>query len=254
LEKIDGESAWRCPSQLCSAQIKERLEYYASRGCMNIDHLGEAVIAQLVDRGYVKELSDLYMLSNEQLLQLDGFAQKSADNLLVTIDKSKSQVLWRFICGLGIKHVGTSASKELAREFGSIQSLEHASEEELTSISGVGSIMAKSIFSFFQNLENQAILRKLEELGLQFNSIQGEPKKKLSLDGKTFVLTGTLKNFTREEAGSRIESLGGRVSSSISKKTTFLLAGKGGGSKLSKAQKLDVPILSEDEFSLLIET
>jgi DNA ligase (NAD+) len=142
----------------------------------------------------------------------------------------------------------------LAREFGSIQSLEHASEEELTSISGVGSIMAKSIFSFFQNLENQAILRKLEELGLQFNSIQGEPKKKLSLDGKTFVLTGTLKNFTREEAGSRIESLGGRVSSSISKKTTFLLAGKGGGSKLSKAQKLDVPILSEDEFSLLIET
>jgi DNA ligase (NAD+) len=114
--------------------------------------------------------------------------------------------------------------------------------------------MAKSIFSFFQNLENQAILRKLEELGLQFNSIQGEPKKKLSLDGKTFVLTGTLKNFTREEAGSRIESLGGRVSSSISKKTTFLLAGKGGGSKLSKAQKLDVPILSEDEFSLLIET
>ena len=253
LEKIDGESAWRCPSQLCSAQIKGRLEYYASRGCMNIDHLGEAVIAQLVDRGFVKKLSDLYMLSNQQLLQLDGFAQKSADNLLETIDKSKNQVLWRFICGLGIKHVGTSASKELAREFGSIQSLEHASEEELTSISGVGSIMAKSIFSFFQNLENQTILRKLEELGLQFNSLQGEPKKKLSLDGKTFVLTGTLENFTREEAGSRIESLGGRVSSSISKKTTFLLAGKGGGSKLSKAQKLDVPILSEDEFSLLIE-
>lgn len=253
LEKIDGESAWRCPSQLCTAQIKGRLEYYASRGCMNIDHLGEAVIAQLVDRGFVRTLSDLYTLSSEQLLELDGFAQKSVYNLLATIEGSKKQVLWRFICGLGIKHVGVSASKELAREFGSIQSLQNASEEELNSISGVGSVMAKSIFSFFQNLENQTILRKLEELGLQFNHFKGESKKNLPMDGKTFVLTGTLENFTREEAGNRIESLGGRVSSSISKKTTFLLAGKGGGTKLSKAQKLNVPILNEDEFSRLIE-
>lgn len=252
LEKTDGESAWRCPNLLCSDQVKARLEYYAARGCMNIDSLGEAVIDQLVSRSFVKDLADLYFLTKEQLLSLEGFAEKSAENLLSAIEESKKQDLWRFICGLGIKHVGASASKDLAREFRSIDSIMKATDEELTSIDGVGSIMAKSIYSFFIDDGNRTMIEKLAKHGLNLSLNSTGDNTPLPFHGKTFVLTGTLVQFTRDEAGSQIERLGGKVTSSVSKKTTYLIAGPGAGSKLAKAQKLEIEILSEADFANML--
>jgi DNA ligase (NAD+) len=252
LEKTEGESAWRCPNLLCSDQVKARLEYYAARGCMNIDSLGGAVIDQLVSRSLVKDLADLYFLTKEQLLSLEGFAEKSADNLIHSIEDSKKQDLWRFICGLGIKHVGASASKDLAREFRSIESLMKATDEELTSIDGVGSVMAKSIYLFFIDEGNRSMIDKLAKHGLNLSLDSLGNNMPLPFQGKTFVLTGTLSQFTRDEAGLQIERLGGKVTSSVSKKTTYLIAGPGAGSKLAKAQKLEIEILSEADFGDLL--
>ena len=252
LEKTEGESAWRCPNLLCSDQVKARLEYYAARGCMNIDSLGGAVIDQLVSRSLVKDLADLYFLTKDQLLSLEGFAEKSADNLIYSIEESKKQDLWRFICGLGIKHVGAAASKDLAREFRSIESLMKATDEELTSIDGVGSVMAQSIYLFFIDEGNRSMIDKLAKHGLNLSLDPMGDHIPLPFQGKTFVLTGTLTQFTREEAGLQIERLGGKVTSSVSKKTTFLIAGPGAGSKLAKAQKLEIEILSEADFANLL--
>ena len=252
LEKTEGESAWRCPNHLCSDQVKARLEYYAARGCMNIDSLGGAVIDQLVSRSLVKDLADLYFLTKDQLLSLEGFAEKSADNLIYSIEESKKQDLWRFICGLGIKHVGAAASKDLAREFRSIESLMKATDEELTSIDGVGSVMAQSIYLFFIDEGNRSMIDKLANHGLNLSLDPLGDNIPLPFQGKTFVLTGTLTQFTREEAGLQIERLGGKVTSSVSKKTTFLIAGPGAGSKLAKAQQLEIEILSEADFANLL--
>ena len=252
LEKAEGESVWRCPNSLCSDQVKGRLEYYAARGCMNIDSLGEAVIDQLVNRSFVKDLADLYFLTKQDLLTLEGFADKSAENLLSSIEKSKEQDLWRFICGLGIKHVGTSASKDLAKAFRSIQSLMKATDEELTSIDGVGTVMANSIYLFFMDEGNQDMIAKLEEKGVNLSLGSVIDDTEMIFQGKTFVLTGSLTQYTREEAGLLIETLGGKVASSVSTKTTYLVAGPGAGSKLAKAQKLEIEILSEADFANMI--
>ena len=218
---------------------------------MNIDSLGGAVIDQLVSRSLVKDLADLYFLTKDQLLSLEGFAEKSADNLIYSIEESKKQDLWRFICGLGIKHVGAAASKDLAREFRSIESLMNATDEELTSIDGVGSVMAQSIYLFFIDEGNRSMIDKLAKHGLNLSLDPLGDHIPLPFQGKIFVLTGTLTQFTREEAGLQIERLGGKVTSSVSKKTTFLIAGPGAGSKLAKAQKLEIEILSEADFANL---
>jgi DNA ligase (NAD+) len=252
LVREEGEAAWKCSNPKCPEQVKGRLRYFASRGCMDIDHLGEAVVDQLVEQKLITRASDLYRLSQEQALTLDGFAEKSAENLIQSIAKSKDQELWRFLCALGIKHVGAAAAKDLARSFRSLPKLAEASLEKLVSIDGIGEIMAQSIRQYFEDPENQELLADFVSLGLspqlEIDESTGTPWA-----GKTFVLTGTLTQLTRDEAGSRIEALGGKSSSSVSKRTDYLIAGPGAGSKLDKAEKLGVPVLNENEFLALLE-
>jgi DNA ligase (NAD+) len=185
-------------------------------------------------------------------LALEGFADKSAENLLYSIEQSKKQDLWRFICGLGIKHVGTSASKDLAKAFRSIQSLMKATDEELTLIDGVGKVMAESIHLFFIDEGNRDMIAKLEEKGVNLILSSDVGETEMIFQGKTFVLTGSLTQYSRVEAGLQIENLGGKVASSVSKKTTYLVAGPGAGSKLVKAQELDIEVLSEADFVNMI--
>ncbi len=252
LIREEGEAAWKCPSSACPEQVKGRLRYFASRGCMDIDHLGEAVVEQLVEKNLCTRSSDLYRLTKEQALTLEGFAEKSAENLIQSIGNSKDQELWRLLCALGIKHVGAAAAKDLARTFRSLPKLAEASLEQLVSIDGIGEIMAVSIRQFFDDQENQSLLLDFADLGvspeLEIDESTGTP-----WTGKTFVLTGTLTQMTRGEAGSRIEKLGGKSSSSVSKRTDYLVAGPGAGSKLEKAEKLGVPVLNENEFLALLE-
>lgn len=247
-----GEAAWKCPNPDCPEQVKGRLRYFASRGCMDIDHLGEAVVEQLVEQNLVARTSDLYRLTTEQACNLEGFAEKSAENLIRSIAQSKDQELWRLLCALGIKHVGAAAAKDLARSFRSLSKLAEASMEQLVSIDGIGEIMALSIRQYFEDPGNQSLLADFASLGvspeLEINESTGTPWV-----GKTFVLTGSLTAMTRDEAGSRIEALGGKSSSSVSKRTTFLVAGPGAGSKLDKAQKLGVSVLDESAFLALLE-
>jgi DNA ligase (NAD+) len=252
LIRIQGEAAWKCPNPECPEQVKGRLRYFASRGCMDIDHLGEAVVDQLVEQKLITRASDLYRLTQEQALTLDGFAEKSAENLIQSIANSKDQELWRLLCALGIKHVGAAAAKDLARSFRSLSKLAEASLEQLVSIEGIGEIMAQSISQYFEDPENQELLADFASLGvspeMEIDESTGTP-----WTGKTFVLTGTLTQMTRDEAGSRIEALGGKSSSSVSKRTDYLVAGPGAGSKLDKAEKLGVPVLDETEFLALLE-
>jgi DNA ligase (NAD+) len=252
LIRMEGEAAWKCPNPECPEQVKGRLLYFASRGCMDIDHLGEAVVDQLVEQKLITRASDLYRLTQEQALTLDGFAEKSAENLIQSIANSKDQELWRLLCALGIKHVGAAAAKDLARSFRSLSKLAEASLEQLVSIEGIGEIMAQSISQYFEDPENQELLADFASLGvspeLEIDESTGTP-----WTGKTFVLTGTLTKMTRDEAGSRIEALGGKSSSSVSKRTDYLVAGPGAGSKLDKAEKLGVPVLDETEFLALLE-
>jgi len=252
LVREEGEAAWRCPNQECAEQVKGRLEYFASRGCMDIDHLGEAVIDQLVDQGKAKRVSDLYELKKEDFLSLDGFADKSAENLFNSIDESKGRGVARLLCGLGIKHVGSSVAKELTRNFSSIEKLANTSAEDLEEIDGIGSIMAQSISEFFQDPGNQSMLERLEQLGVETAQEQIDLSER-AFSGKSFVLTGTLNSFSRDQATTRIEALGGKVTSSVSKKTAFVVAGPGAGSKLTKAEKLGVEVLTEEDFLNLLE-
>ncbi|MEC9122823.1 MAG: NAD-dependent DNA ligase LigA, partial [Verrucomicrobiota bacterium] len=252
LVREEGEAAWRCPNPECAEQIKGRLEYFASRGCMDIDHLGEAVIDQLVDQGKAKKVSDLYELKKEDFLTLEGFAEKSAENLFHSIEESKARGVARLLCGLGIKHVGSSVAKELARNFTGIKELGQASADELLEIDGIGSIMAESISDFFEDPGNQSMLEQLEQSGVE-TSHELKESGEQPVRGKAFVLTGTLDTFSRDQATERIEALGGKVTSSVSKKTAFVVAGPGAGSKLSKAEDLGVEVLSEEAFLELLE-
>ena len=247
LEREDGEAAWRCPNPECPEQVKGRLKYFASRGCMDIDHLGEAVIEQLVDLGKAKRISDLYTLGKEDFLALDGFAEKSAENLFNSIASSKDKGLARLLCALGIKHVGSSAAKELARNYESLAFLAEATAEDLVEIDGIGAIMAESVVEFFASHENRLIIEGLSSAGVETSREPTEPGSS-PLAGTVFVLTGSLESLTRNQAAERIESLGGKVSSSVSAKTSYLVAGPGAGSKLAKAESLGVEVLDEEAF------
>lgn len=253
LTKAEGEVAWRCPTKDCPAKVRGRIEYYASRTCMDVENLGEAIVEQLVKLKLVGNVADLYDLKREDLLGMEGFADKSADNLITALEDSKDQELWRLICGLGIKHVGTAAAKDLARELGSLQAIAAAETEMLVAIDGIGEIMANSIRDFFEDSENLKVLTRLEKCGLTLTADSASSSKDSPLSGLTFVLTGALEHFTRDEASVRIEALGGRVSSSVSKKTTYLVAGSGAGSKLAKAEKLEVAVLDEEALLELLE-
>src|SRR6266704_3136565 len=249
----EGEAVRRCLSQTCPAKLKESLLHWASRKAMKIDGLGERLVDQLVEKSLVRDVSGLYRLSQEQLEGLESMGPKSAENLLRQIDASRSLEFWRLLFGLGIRHVGERTAQILARHFGSIENLERASKEDLEQVREIGPKLAESIYNFLRQPENRALLKRLRAAGLPMKSdVVEQPKAAQSFAGKTFVLTGTLEGMTREEATSLIEHRGGRVSSSISKKTNFVLVGRDAGSKLDKARKLGVQILDEQQFRTML--
>ena len=249
LVRLPGEAAVRCPNASCPAQLRRRLQHFASRVAMDIEGLGEAVVNQLVERQMVRSLADLYDLGVEDFLTLEKFAQKASENLASALEKSKKNELWRLLHGLGIQHVGATAAKDLAHHFANLDGLVSAPEEELAAIHGIGAIMARSIVNFFAQPANQETLRRLKEKGLRWEEEPtGQIRGEGVWSGKTFVLTGTLPHYTRDEAAALITQHGGKVTSSVSKKTSYVLAGAEAGSKLAKAESLGVPILSEDEW------
>ena len=250
LKRLPGEVALRCTnSKGCPAQNIRRLIHFASRGAMDIEGMGDSMVEKLVDAGLVSSIADFYRLTTSMVAKLEGMGEKSADNLIRAIEDSKGRDLGNLLFGLGISLIGSKAAKQLAKTFGSLAALQSASREDLIVLDEVGDKMADSILFFFESSENQDLLNDLKELGINFLS-KSLPlsEEKSGIKGKTFVLTGTLEQFTREEAQALIEKYGGKTSSSVSKKTDFVLAGKEAGSKLAKARELGVAVLSEEEF------
>jgi DNA ligase (NAD+) len=246
-EKVEGEVDSYCINIDCPARLWGSLVYFAGRGVMNIEGLGESLAQQLLDSGLVKTLSDLYTLTEEQLLTLERMGKKSAQSILSEIAKSKQAGLARLLMGLGISFVGERTAELLASEFGSMQALQEATQEDLEKTPEVGPKVAAAVHEFFQNPLNRALIARLTDLGLKMTA---EKKQRTTqLAGLTFVLTGTFPTLSREEAKEKIESAGGKVSGSVSKKTSYLIAGEEAGSKLTKAQELKIPI--HDEAFLL---
>jgi|WetSurMetagenome_2_1015567.scaffolds.fasta_scaffold10372_8 DNA ligase (NAD+) len=248
--RLEGEAAWRCIDLACPAQIRENIKHFVSRSGMDIDGLGDKIVTQFLDAGLIRDPADLYGITVGQLLELERFADKSAENLISAIANSRHPSLERFLFALGIRHVGEYVAKILSKKFGSIGKIEAASQEELTAIEGIGPTIAESIYQFFHEPHNLKILRKLEQAGVR--PVVEKRATTSSLEGKTFVFTGGLKNFSREKAKEMVESLGGAATSSVSKKTDYVVAGEDPGSKYEKAKSLGVAILDEESFVILI--
>jgi len=248
----EGEAASRCINTNCSARLKESILHFASRGVMNIDGVGEALVDQLVDRGMVDSVADLYDLTVEKLLDLERMGKKSASNIIRNIENSKKNPLPRVLTALGIRFVGERTAVFLAESFGSMKKIASAGLEELQQAEEVGPKVAESVFQFFREPRNQELVDRLRVAGLQFEYTSTRPKAG-PLHGLTFVLTGTLPNLTRDEAKKLIETAGGKVAGSVSKKTSYLVAGADPGSKLDKAQELGVKVVTEEELLDLIK-
>lgn len=247
--QLEGEVAVRCPNLECPVQVRRRVQHFVSKACLDIDGLGEAMVDVLVEKGWVKSLPDIYRLKREDLLTLGKSVEKSTDKLLEAIAASKRAELWRFIHGLGVPHVGAAAAKDLARNFRGLEPLASAKFEDFVRdgqsvIGGIGETMAQAILAFFAEPRNRAVVDDLIRVGVD----PVVPAAGNTLAGKTFVLTGTLPTLTRDDATAKIEAAGGKVSGSVSKKTSYVLAGAEAGSKLEKAQSLGVPIIDEAEF------
>lgn len=246
----EGEVNLYCENDKCPSILKSKLEYWVSKEAMDIDFIGPSVIAQLFSLNMVKSPVDFYKLSKEDFLKLDLVKDKSADNMYNSIQESKTRSLSRFVTALSIRHVGKETAEILVNEFPTIDELKNASVEELANVEGIGDKIAKSIYEYFHNEEFQKMLDDFVSLGFEFkHDLQNRTDE---LAGKTFVLTGTLTSMTRDEAGEKIKQRGGKTSSSVSKNTSYVVAGANPGAKLDKAEKLGVIILSEDEFLELV--
>jgi DNA ligase (NAD+) len=252
VEIVDGMVALRCENPECPAQFRERLGFFAARDQMDIENLGPAVVDQLVDAGLVTRFADLFSLPPGKLIGLDRMGAKSATNLLAAIEKSKSRGLARVIAALGIRHAGGRAAAILAPAFGDIDKLAGASVEELTEIDEIGPTIAQSIHDFFQSDKGRETIDGLKHAGVKMTAEASETPAggagAGALEGKKIVVTGTLENFSRREAKDAIQAAGGRASSSVSSKTDFVVAGASPGSKVTKAEKLGVEVIDEEEF------
>ncbi len=247
----EGEAARRCTNPDCPAQRLRNLIHFASRDAMDIEGLGPAVLELLSDEGLIRTIDDIYRLKKEDLAALEGLGEKSADNLLAAIDASRSQPLFRVLYGLGIRHIGQKAAKLLAAHFGSMQAIMAADAEQIGVIDGFGAVMADSVVRFFALAPSRELVDKLRQQGVTMEEIATVTDDRLK--GLTFVLTGTLPTMTRDEASALIEQYGGKTSSSVSKKTSYVLAGSEAGSKLTKAQQLGVPVLDEAALLKMLE-
>jgi len=248
----EGEVDWRCVNADCPAKLRESLLHFGSRGVMNIEGLGEAAVQQLLDRGLVKSVADLYSLTEEQVVGLERFAEKSARTLLAEIARSKKAGLARVLMGLGIRFVGERTAELLAQEFGSIDAVMAATAEELERVEEVGPRISEAILDFFSRPSNLALVESLKAAGVDMTA--EKKQRSTQLAGLTFVLTGTLPTLTRDEAKKRIEDAGGKTAGSVSKKTSYVVAGEEAGSKLDKANELKIPVLDETGLLALLDT
>lgn len=248
IEQVEGEAAARCTGGLfCPAQRKEAIKHFASRRAMDIEGLGEKLVDQLVDQQLIKNVADLYSLKLDQLANLERMAEKSAQNLLDALEKSKKTTLARFLYSLGIREVGEATAKSLAQHFGDLSPLFKTTTEELQSITDIGPVVSEHIVDFFAEKHNLSVIEKLLAAGIHWEKIQ-KSAQELPLQGKTFVLTGTLESLSREDAKEKLEKLGAKVAGSVSSKTSYVVVGADAGSKLKKAQELGVEIMDEETF------
>lgn len=249
----EGEAAYRCTGINCPAQRLRNIIHFVSRTAMDIDGLGPSIIEQMLERGLIETAADLYYIDPSDIADMDKMGEKSAQNLINALEKSKTNPLSRLINAFGIRHIGEKAAKSLAKEYKTLDSLRAASVEDLTRIDDIGEKMAVSVVQFFEEPQNVAFIGRLENAGVSCIDDSIGQLEDNRFEGKTFVLTGTLEKYKRSEASAVIEKYGGKTSSSVSKKTDYVLAGAEAGSKLEKAQKLGVAIISEDEFEKMIK-
>ena len=256
LEKPEKEVAYYCGNYFCPAQVQGRIEHFVHRDAMDIQGLGESIIDIFLNKGFIKNISDIYELKNRkhELTTLERFGQKSIDNLLSAVETSKEKPFDKVLFAIGIRHIGERTAKILANHFGNIEKLSNATEEEIDAVYEIGPAIAKSVVSFFRDSKSIKLIDKLKTAGLNFEKkSSGSQKEKPEFKGKTFVLTGTLEKYPRNKATELIENYGGRITSSVSKKTDYVLAGEDPGSKLAKAKSLGVKIISEDDFEKMIK-
>lgn len=249
--RSDEEAAVRCPNVNCPAQIFRSIVHFASKSAMDIDGLGPAIVQTLLDSGLIKSVADLYRLTEKDLLGLENFKEKSANNLITAIEKSKSNPLDRLIFGLGIRNIGQASAKLLCDKFGDLDNIINASADEIASIEGFGEIMAQSVVSALKEPHMSELIGALEQLGVNTKYEKAQIDDRFS--GMTFVLTGTLPTLKRNDAKELIKKFGGKASSSVSKKTTYVLAGEEAGSKLDKANQLGIPVITEEQFMYMIK-
>ena len=251
LEKINDEVALRCTNNECPAQIFRSLVHFASRDAMDISGLGDAIVEQLIDNNLIKDIADIYYLKYDDVVKLDRFAPKSARNLINAIEKTKNNSLDKLLFGFGMRHIGKKAAKILAENFDNIYMIKDASFDDINNLDDFGAIMAQSVVDFFSKEETDMLISKFEKAGVNLNGLKKELDSEILKD-KTFVITGSFDNYSRSDITKLIEKNGGKVSGSVSKKTSFLIAGEDAGSKLSKAESLSIPIISVEHLEKMI--
>jgi DNA ligase (NAD+) len=253
LERPEGEANYYCINYSCPAQVQGRIEHFVARNAMDIEGLGYSIIEKFISLGFLKDVTDIFRLAEheKELKKLEGFGEKSIDNILGSIEASRKRPFEKVLFAIGIRHVGDRTARILANYFRNIDSLEKASKEEIEKIREIGPKIAESVYDFFKKDSNRVLIDKLKKAGLKFDTEKSKSAVSNRFEGLTFVLTGTLEKYRREEAKKIIEDRGGKVASSVSKSTDYVLAGKEAGSKLTKAKGLGVKIIDEKEFEKL---